>query len=99
MQVGKGQRFKADPLKPYPSAAHTAKQSAQNGPPPTPQEDRLRSPPSVLWTTLGEHAVPPVSLENHERYLAGIYNVTENNPSATATIFCNEPAVVNHLLL
>ena len=30
---------------------------------------------------------------------AGIYNVTENNPSTTATIFCNEPAVANHLLL
>lgn len=98
MQVGKGQRFKADPLKPYPSAAHTAKQSAQNAPLHA-QEDRLRSPQRVLWTTLGKHEVPLVSLENHERYLAGIYNVTENNPSATATIFCNEPAVVNHLLL
>ena len=98
MQVGKGQRFKADPLKPYPSAAHTAKQSAQNAPLHA-QEDRLRSPQRVLWTTLGKHAVPPVSLDNHERYLAGIYNVTENNPSATATIFGNEPAVVNHLLL
>lgn len=40
-----------------------------------------------------------VSLETHERDLAGSSHLTENNPSATITVFCIEPVVANHLLL